>query len=319
MSAGLLLAGLLYGAPTAVVAWTKADPAPFFERLASIGLYTGQIKRLNSEIEIFYRKPGGGAEAVYGYIADNIYVPWAFKEKDSRKIRFDLRSNEINTFLHEFAHAEFDVFAREKAPRGSVDYKHWEATNFIWSFIFLDKKQYRWGGPRYPRMKASEVASYYFGHCMMNLFQGASDLYAYNQGMVRGHITSSAQAEELGDRFILPPKDSERGWQKRVANEEYWKVGASDLAVFEGKPVHWDEQEHVKLQIYDFFLGLLPPRNAEGLVKRLNRSRHPETLRMRREIRKARMARARELDALAAAEADTEETPDQAFDELSGR
>src|SRR5688572_30556265 len=80
----------------------EAEASEFWRRLESIGLDTTRIRRVRSELELFYRESTDVAEAEYAFIRNNLYIPPAFKEEGSSRIRFDLEPHHLQTLVHEF-------------------------------------------------------------------------------------------------------------------------------------------------------------------------------------------------------------------------
>ncbi|MBI4676043.1 MAG: hypothetical protein HY748_00490 [Elusimicrobia bacterium] len=168
-----LKAGIQADAP---VISGDVDLAPFFKRLEDLGFDTAEIRAVTREIEVFFRAPSGDAEAEWGYILDNLYIPDSFKQEGARKIRYDLKSNEIDTLIHEYTHATRDVAVSEDSPKGTPSHAHYKAVEAIWGNLRSRALLYR-----YAWMKADEVSGYFMGAAIGSVFEAVEDIVFYNK------------------------------------------------------------------------------------------------------------------------------------------
>jgi hypothetical protein len=315
----VIVLALAMAAPA--LAGTQADPSEFFRRLESIGLSTDGLRKVASKIELFYKAPSGTAAASYGYILDNLYIPWEFKEKDSDRIRFDLAPNELNTLIHEFVHAANDVTCDGSAAVGSLAREHHDAVESIRADVMLDERNAAvFGLVRFPRFRADEVTGYFMGNCMMNLVFAVNDLVLYNTMMTNRYMTSVADVERFGDRLVLPPADTSDGFGQRLLKERFGKSKAETIAQFENKTVYWDDANRswLKERMWKNLLGLNPPGDIRELLERLNASESEWMTQLRKDLVEARRKWARE-EAARAARSPGREDPNQAAQELRGR
>lgn len=289
---GLLLAL----APGPTRAATEAIPTRFLQRLESIGLDTGFLRRMitgrKRPVEVFYMEPDEDREAQYGYILNNLYIPFTHKEETTRRIRFDLEPHHIDTMMHELNHAAYDVAADEDADRGTPEREHWEAVNAIWADLYLQKTL-----ARYPRMKADEISSYFVGSCYNRLFSMVGDLEFVNIRLPKMTMQAPEDAERLGERFVLP-WNRDHGYYRRMAGKRFDDGPAgNDEAYFEGKPIPWTERGWVKKKLYRYCLGTNPPMTTEDLLARLNDPEldNPWIRNRRKALREARAALAEKL------------------------
>jgi len=292
-------------APTPAAASTEGDPALFLQRLESIGLKTDYVRRVIGKIEIFYRKPSSTAEAQWGYILDNLYIPWDQKEDGSNRIKFDLESHQINTLVHELTHASNDGCASESAAPGTPERQHFDVVNAIWADLFDDPRHTTLGLARYPRMKADEIVAYYIGTAVMNVFDGVREIVLFNEHFADDVVGSADDAADLGDRLVLPPAAAQAAtpWLQTMANRRYdGHRAGNDRAYFENKEIPWNERDWVKRDMYEFGMGLGLPRTAAELVDLLNRTNSPWMNDVRARVRAARAKQVVKLQAAAAAQ-----------------
>ena len=260
------------------VAGDAADPTEFYRRLESIGLSTEYLRRLVGKIELFFEESSDVAEASYGYLTDNVYIPPTLREEGSARIRFDLEANHISTLIHELTHADNDVMASETAASGTPERIHWNAMQTIWADLFNDPKHKFLGMSRYPRMKADEVCGYFMGKSMTTLFWAVGDIVLYNTVLGGSKVTSADEARRLGSTLILPPAGTTNGWEQRVLRIRFGESSVYDEARFQSSGIsganliHWDEtgRDWLKRDMYRGILGLDPPADMAELLRRLN-------------------------------------------------
>jgi len=288
--------------PTMSFAGTMADPSDFVRRLASIGLSTDYVQKVLSRLEIYYRTPSSTAEAEWGYMLDNLYIPWDQKAADSSNIRFDLETPQINTLIHELCHASSDLCASESAAAGTPDRAHADLLHVIRADIYVDPRHQVLGLARYPGVKADEIVAYYVGNSVQYVFEGVDDIVSFNVGFCKAYIHTAEDAERLGTTLVLPPVEGPgaSGWSSRVARRRYGDHRAgNEAASFENKPIPWDERPWVKDEMFDFSLGLNLPHTAAELVDRLNTVDNDWIRDVRARVAAARRARAAELRPMA--------------------
>jgi len=279
-----------------------ADMLPFFHRLESIGLDTREIRAVTGKVEVFFRKPSSDAEAGYSYISDNLYIPYELREANSKRIRFALETNNINTLLHEYVHAARDVSAGADAPRGTPGREQYEAESAIQADLRSQALFYRYSG-----MKANEVSAYFMGAAIAWVFTAANDVVFYNTKFNGSKPSTVAEAERLGGLLILPSPGSASSWERMILNS-YARFGQdsvyddaklNDNVITGFALIHWPEREFIKENMYNNILGLKPPKTLVELVERLNTIDNDWIRGVRREVAAARLANARKAEAQA--------------------
>lgn len=304
-----LTLALALAATPALLADPQVDLEPLFERLESIGLRTAQARRVLSEIEVhrFEDDPDDPAMARYEWGDDDLLLPSTYCVPGTHVLRADLEPDEIGTVIHELSHAEYDTVASEDAPRGNVDYIHWDCVNTIWAQLFTAEDQQTglpgiFGLASYPRMKADEVSSYFIGKSIQQVFRAVSNLVAYNVSIGSKHVASVEEANELGGTLLLPRPEDDDAISRMIRGvDRFGRVSVRTDAHFQAtgitspKPIGWDEagNDWLKDRMYRYILGLFPPATMQELVDRLNAL--PETGRRGAWIRgvRARVAAAR--------------------------
>lgn len=287
---------LLSAIGSALMAAPKADPEPFFQRLESIGLQTATVRKLAAKVTIIYREPNDTKEAEYGYIRKRLYIPTELKEERSNRMKFDMSTTNINTLIHELQHAYDFLMVDKDAPAGSDEKLAYEARNSIWADLMLNPQEGFLGIARYPRTKSFEIAGYYMGDVIGDIFQTVDTLVVFNEKMAKAYIKKKGDAERYGDRFILPPEELTSGFFQNLRATKLSAANMSAAAYFDGKVVKWPENRYwVKQQLYDHSLGLHPPRGLVELIEQLNTLDNEWVQGVRARIKTARLKAEKEL------------------------
>lgn len=291
---GAVLALALWAAPPGV-AQTQAEPSSnqyfteFYRRLESIGLKSDNIRALPSKVGFHYGFLMGGAGR-WGFILNNIYLPTTFQESGSERVRFDLDTTQINTLIHELAHAAADLSAANSAAPGSADREHYDAMQAIAGDLRSEAVVYR-----FSRMKANEVVAYTIGNDIDMLFQVVAQLVLFNalqEGGEPAHKPDAMSRQDfLAGKFVTPkPGAPCDDYLRRDLNPDR-QLGRSnvyDTAGLDGTIIHWAERGFIKDSIYKHVLGLDPPETVRDLVARLNSIDNEWIREMRKKIAAAR-------------------------------
>ncbi len=291
----LVCAGLL-ALGSGARAGDEADPAEFYTRLESIGLKTEYLRRLVAKIELFFQASSDVAEASYGYLTDNVYIPPTMRVEGTQRIKFALETTQIATLIHELTHADNDVMASETAAAGTPERIHYDSMQSIWADLYHDPNHRFLGLARYPRMKADEVCGYFMGKSIMQVFEAVDDLVLYNTVFAGGKPRDAAEAARWGSTLFLPPADTQSGWDQRILRIRFGYASVYDEAMFQSSGisgpayVHWQEagRDWLKLQMYRGILGLDPPADLAELLRRLNTLDNEWIRRVRAKVAKAR-------------------------------
>jgi hypothetical protein len=254
-----------------------ADMSLFFQRLEDLGFDTKELRSLSTKLDVKFRAPNGDAFAEWGYILKNLYIPAEFKEKTGSRIRYDLRSDEVDTVIHEFTHAERTLTARKDAAKGTPAREHYEAVEAIWGDLRSRSLLYRFAW-----LKADEVSGYFMGAAISRVVEASEDIVLYNTFLAGSKVSSPEEAERLGGKLELPtPADAKDAWSKGFVERysgPFGRSSVSDTAMFKDNTlsspalIGWNESQWVKDHMYNNILGLKPPKNIVDLLDRMNRS-----------------------------------------------
>jgi hypothetical protein len=254
-----------------------ADMSLFFQRLEDLGFDTREMRSLSTKLAVKFRAPGGDAYAEWGYLLKNLYIPNEFKEKTGGKIRYDLASNDIDTVIHEFTHAERSLTASKEAAKGTPAREHYEAVEAIWGDLRSRSLLYRFAW-----LKADEVSGYFMGASISRVVEASEDIVLYNTFLEGSKAPSPAEAERLGGRLELPTSsDAKDAWSRAFVERyrgPFGRSSVSETAMFKDSsltspaPIGWNESQWVKDLMYNNILGLKPPKNIVDLLDRMNRS-----------------------------------------------
>ena len=269
------------------------DMSEFLRRLEDMTLDTTVLRGLLGQIGASFRPPTGTANAQYGQVLNHLYLPDTLKAPGRNALRYDLRSNEIATVIHELTHASADHLASSDAADGSAGAEHYKALRII-------SAQVRDGRllARYPNTKADELAGYYLGCAVADLADTITFLKAYNLGMAKP--ADREEAERLGGRMLN--FDEKTGGQTQPAPTSWSQTLRRQLgdcsvggeAQFEGNPIGVEPDFGAKGLLFQGALGLKPPLSARDLVKRLNDPARASAglAALRRELYEARLQNA---------------------------
>lgn len=296
-----LLAALALLLPSVSQAATEADLSEFFRRVSSLGMSTRFLRKMttgaDAPVEVFYRAPNSDREAQYGYILNNVEIPFSHKEENSTRVKFDLETHHLATMFHELTHAANDEPADKDAAAGTPEFEHWQCREFVWAEIFNDPRHHNIVGlARYPRFKADEITGYYMGCAIQKVFDAANDIIFINEKLVQRTARTPQEARDLGDTLVLQRWDLENDHMtRRVLESVFWKCEmGNDSAYFEGKAIPYDNtgKDWLKQRMFDNLLGLSPPRDTPTLLATLNspRLRNRWIRGVRQRVRAARLA-----------------------------
>jgi len=270
------------------------DMTDFLRRLEDMTLDTTVLRGLLGHIDVSFRPPTGSANAQYGQIMNQLYLPDTLKAAGRNAVRYDLSSNELNTVIHELTHAAADHLASGNEPFGSAGGDHHRALGMI-------STQVRGGSllARYPNTKADELAGYYMGCAIADVADTITFLRVYNNVLAKP--ADRAEAERLGGRVL--GFDEKTGGPSRPVPESWTSIlhrplghcTVGDSAQFEGSTIGVEPDFATKGLLFQSALGLKPPLSERELVKRLNDPARASAgiNELRREVYEARLKNVR--------------------------
>ncbi len=275
-------------APPVIV--SGVDMSEFLRRLEDMTLDTTVLRGLLGQISISFREPTSKANAQYGQIVNNMYLPTSLKHKERNAVRYDLEPGEIGTIIHELTHASADKLASSDAPAGSAGGEHYKALRMI-------SAQVRDGSwvARYPNTKADELAGYYMGCAIQDVEQQRRILIMHSEN---SPVADQAEADRLGGTvFTFDQKGNAPNAQdahptfKARMNGMLGDCSVAGDAKFNDSVIGVEPDHNAKAVLFQNTLGLNPPLSVRDLVKRLNDPARngPGMQEMRQKIYKGRL------------------------------
>lgn len=276
--------------PPAPVIVSGVDMSEFLRRLEDMTLDTKVLRGLLAQISVSFRDPTSKANAEYGWIVDNMYLPTSLKHKDRNAVRYDLQPGEIGTIIHELTHASADKLATSDAAAGSPGGEHYKALRML-SQQLRDGKLWA----HYPNTKADELAGYYMGCAIQDVEQQKNILVMHSEN---SPVADQAEADRLGGAvFTFDQKGgspnaqpAHPSFQARM-NGMLGDCSVAQDAKFNDSPIGVEPDHNAKAVLFQNALGLNPPLSIRDLVKRLNdpARQSPGIQEMRQKIYKGRL------------------------------
>lgn len=276
--------------PPAPVIVSGVDMSEFLRRLEDMTLDTTVLRGLLGQISVSFRDPNSPADAQYGQIVNNMYLPASMKANGKNAIRYDLQSSEINTLIHELTHAAADKLASSDAPGGSAGAEHYKALRML-----SEQVRDGWLLARYPNTKADELGGYYMGCAIQAVEDARRNLVMHS---ANSPVADQAEADRLGGTVFTydekgnhPRAQPAHQIMRDQMNGMLGDCSVGSTARFEGKEIGVEPSHLAKSVLFQNALGLKPPLSIRDLVKRLNDPARnaPGMQAMRAEVYKGRL------------------------------
>lgn len=279
--------------------WVAAAPGaaapslePLFDQLEGLGLHLAYLRGLTARVafqftddmrtfHLPFQGKDRSIQARYGGLGNQIFLLDELREGETDAFPTrGLGDHDMNSVLHELAHASFDLDA-EQGGDGLAALALRGAHAEIVRDLEADP-----GQKLRLSQKADEVCGYLVGEAYGELFRVAEAIVRYNS-------TGPGGWSPAGEAFLLPPDPAGRaalGIPEEFGLIHVDGVASAPHGLFGQRMdrIGWRERDEVKRALFRGALGLVPPTTAEELVQRMNAAQGAWIEERRQRVRRAR-------------------------------